>query len=153
MNKKYSELTEEQKEKKREYSRQYRIKNLEECRERERRYYAENRDKRLAYQRTIPKEVWQDKNQKFRDKTKYDLYEYYGNKCACCGETEMKFLSIDHVNGGGNKHRKNFCGGSSIGLMIEIKRRGYPPEFQLLCMNCNSGKYRNGGVCPHKERD
>jgi hypothetical protein len=31
---------------------------------------------------------------------------YYGKACACCGEDRVKFLTIDHTNGGGNKHRK-----------------------------------------------
>lgn len=24
-------------------------------------------------------------------------------------------------------------------------------RFQVLCHNCNCGKYRNGGICPHQE--
>lgn len=23
-------------------------------------------------------------------------------------------------------------------------------RYQLLCFNCNCGRHRNGGVCPHK---
>jgi hypothetical protein len=26
----------------------------------------------------------------------------------------------------------------------------FPPGFQLLCSNCNHGRARNGGICPHK---
>lgn len=26
---------------------------------------------------------------------------------------------------------------------------GFPDELQLLCFNCNCGRQRNGGVCPH----
>jgi hypothetical protein len=29
-------------------------------------------------------------------------------------------------------------------------KNGFPKGFQTLCMNCNWGKYRNGGQCPHK---
>ncbi len=25
-----------------------------------------------------------------------------------------------------------------------------PEGFQVLCWNCNLGKYYNGGVCPHR---
>src|SRR5689334_23309544 len=28
----------------------------------------------------------------------------YGGKCACCGETEQKFLTIDHEEGTGAEH-------------------------------------------------
>jgi hypothetical protein len=31
-------------------------------------------------------------------------------------------------------------------------RNGFPPGYQVLCMNCNHGKRMNNGVCPHKER-
>jgi hypothetical protein len=30
------------------------------------------------------------------------------------------------------------------------QKHGYPEGFQVLCMNCNWGRYRNGGVCPHE---
>ena len=29
-----------------------------------------------------------------------------------------------------------------------LKDNGYPSGFQVLCMNCNHAKYRNGGVLP-----
>src|SRR3990172_11531866 len=31
---------------------------------------------------------------------------YGGPVCACCGETQDAFLTLDHVNGGGNAERK-----------------------------------------------
>ena len=30
--------------------------------------------------------------------------------------------------------------------LVEFRRR-----FQILCYNCNLGRSRNGGVCPHKQ--
>src|SRR5258706_14541763 len=30
----------------------------------------------------------------------------YGGKCECCGETRREFLTIDHIHGGGQRHRK-----------------------------------------------
>lgn len=73
--------------------------------------------------------------------------EFYGGKCACCGETQYEFLSIDHVDGGGAKHRKEV--GTNIGLWL--KRNGYPVGFRVLCHNCNQaiGFY---GFCPHAEK-
>jgi hypothetical protein len=29
-------------------------------------------------------------------------------------------------------------------------KQGFPDGFQTLCFNCNVGKYKNGGVCPHQ---
>lgn len=32
-------------------------------------------------------------------------------KCICCGIARIEFLSIDHINGNGRKHRDAVCGG------------------------------------------
>ena len=73
---------------------------------------------------------------------------YGGYQCACCGETEPLFLTIDHINNDGNKHRKKFQSRGD-GLYKWLKHNNYPEGFQVLCMNCNHGKRRNGGICPH----
>lgn len=72
----------------------------------------------------------------------------YGGRCACCGESRYEFLAIDHVNGGGCKHR------ADVGNKIcrWLVKNNFPPGFQVLCHNCNQalGHY---GYCPHeKER-
>jgi len=77
------------------------------------------------------------------------IMAYGGYVCVCCGETEPLFLSIDHINNDGNKHRKKFQS-SGDGLYKWLKRHNYPKGFQILCMNCNFGKRRNAGICPHK---
>ena len=79
------------------------------------------------------------------------VYEGYGNQCACCGETEHKFLSIDHVNNDGNKDRAIWRNGVSYTMYRQIIREGFPKRFQLLCYNCNVGKHRNKGICPHQD--
>lgn len=66
---------------------------------------------------------------------------------ACCGETEPLFLSLDHVNNDGASHRKVI---DRRKLYKWLARNHYPSGFQVLCMNCNHGKFRNGGVCPHQ---
>lgn len=72
----------------------------------------------------------------------------YGSKCACCGEEQKLFLAIDHVNNDGAEHRKKV--GKSDAFYRWLVENNYPSEFQILCCNCNWGKYVNGGVCPHK---
>ena len=87
-----------------------------------------------------------------RLKQKTKVFNHYGNKCNCCGEKEVYFLSIDHVNNDGNGHRHP-SGGRVLGaaLYTHIIHNDYPDSFQILCMNCNYGKHKNNGVCPHKE--
>jgi hypothetical protein len=81
---------------------------------------------------------------------------YGGPKCACCGETIFKFLTIDHINNDGAEHRrslKNDKSKSSSGQRIYcwLKKNNFPPGFQVLCFNCNCGKSLNNGICPHKD--
>ena len=80
----------------------------------------------------------------------YDqLFQIYGNKCACCGESNRIFLTLDHIKGDGNaerkalKNRQHGCVGKAI-------REPDKSKYQILCYNCNYGKQRNKGVCPHK---
>lgn len=76
----------------------------------------------------------------------------YGKQCACCGESEERFLTFDHINNDGAKHRREVFGGRNGGNMLEwLRRNKYPPGFQTLCYNCNCGRYRNGGICPHQK--
>jgi 5-methylcytosine-specific restriction endonuclease McrA len=76
---------------------------------------------------------------------KAEVMNHYGGKCSCCGETNINKLTMDHVNGGGIRHYKEI--GVSQ-LYRWIRKNNFPPNFQVLCMNCNSAKY-NYGVCPH----
>jgi hypothetical protein len=66
--------------------------------------------------------------------------------CACCGESILLFLALDHVNGGGYQQHRELGGG---GFYSWLRKNNYPEGFQLLCHNCNFGRQLNGGVCPH----
>lgn len=68
--------------------------------------------------------------------------------CACCGESALAFLALDHVNGGGHKQRQELGGG---GFYVWLRKNNYPEGFQVLCHNCNLGRQLNGGTCPHME--
>jgi len=72
---------------------------------------------------------------------------YYGGKCACCGESTIEFLTIDHPLKDGAAHRKITGSGSSFYSWLQ--RNNYPSGFRVLCRNCNSadGLY---GRCPHE---
>ena len=82
-------------------------------------------------------------------KLRLDALAAYGSVCACCGETTEQFLGIDHINGGGNAHRKeNGLLGNNLNRWL--KKNDYPPEFQVLCHNCNLAKGFYG-KCPHAQ--
>ena len=77
------------------------------------------------------------------------LMAYGGATCTCCGESNVKFLTIDHINGCSPTERKKQ--GRGTPLYQWLKKQAYPLGFQVLCYNCNLGRAHNQGVCPHKE--
>ena len=90
--------------------------------------------------------IW---GRKERYKLKLLVISHYGGKCACCGETNIDLLTIDHICGGG---RKQFTKtGRGTHFYQWLKNNNFPLGHQVLCWNCNCGKFANGGVCPHKE--
>lgn len=105
----------------------------------------------------IANEYWHKNNEKCRKlqrdrqrKLRIEVLSYYSDgslKCKCCGETEVCFLSIDHINGGGTKHRRNTGYGGHI--YHWLKQNKYPEGYRVLCHNCNMsfGCY---GFCPHQ---
>lgn len=80
------------------------------------------------------------------------IIEHYGRCCACCGEDEPLFLQIDHINNDGAAHRREQGIRGGDGIYYWLVTNNFPPGFQMLCANCNTGKFRNLGVCPHVER-
>ncbi len=81
------------------------------------------------------------------------LIEHYGSKCACCGETGLKFLTIDHIHNDAAKLLRRSGASAEYKRIWSIaKKTGiWPINLQILCFNCNCGKQRNGGTCPHKD--
>lgn len=85
-------------------------------------------------------------------KNKKIIFDHFGSKCACCGEAEVAFLTLDHINNDGHIQRKNDPNGgvNFYRRVAKLVLAGNPPkDLQILCRNCNWGKHSNGGVCPH----
>lgn len=91
-----------------------------------------------------------------KQKSKYlalkeKVYSVYGFVCACCGETQSEFLTLDHVDNDGTAHRKLKNGRSQgTNILHWIIANNYPTNIQILCWNCQWGKRKNNGVCPHR---
>jgi hypothetical protein len=73
----------------------------------------------------------------------------YGNRCICCDETIQAFLELDHIEGGGNAHRRKILKEEGKQFYDWIIKNNYPSGFQLLCSNCNACKWRYG-KCAHE---
>lgn len=90
------------------------------------------------------------RNRSARREWRTKVLQHYGGEnpqCACCGEGADEFLSIDHTNGGGNKHRREVgvVGSAFYRWLIE---NNFPDGFRVLCHNCNFAK-GHYGYCPH----
>lgn len=107
------------------------------------------------YKESLPPErMFEYKTSNLKRITKYnkELREFvlnkYGGKCVCCGEANLRFLTIDHTGNNGNAHRKSDPKAKAIYTWLKVNN--YPEGFQVMCYNCNCGRYHNGGICPHK---
>lgn len=144
----------------REYGRKWRVQNHERFILRMYNWRKANPTKIASYSR---KYYWLNREKEIIRASKGNLKRYhqyrldalirYGGdppRCACCGETAIPFLSIDHIDGNGNKHRREIKKKYKWGIYEYLKRENYPEGFQVLCMNCNTslGHY---GYCPHQE--
>jgi len=118
--------------------------------------YKENNHKWLEkngkYYKKYKDKWYRDNAQRLRDyraTLKKTVFDYYGRQCNCkgCIETNEGFLTIDHVNNDGHKERNS--GGNSTQTYRKIIKLGFPNTYQVQCYNCNLGRARNGGVCPH----
>jgi hypothetical protein len=103
---------------------------------------------RRSYQRNIEsrRATNNARQKRYVHRMRQGALDAYGRECACCGDSTEVFLAIDHIDGGGNRHRKEI-GGSGSHFYIWLARNDYPPGFQTLCHNCNWAKSRGG--CPH----
>lgn len=101
---------------------------------------------REYYRRT--KKERQKTRTKWRKALRAEGLAHYGGKCACCGEKTDQFLGIDHMEGGGNKHRATM---GRVSIYYWLKKNDYPKGFQVLCHNCNLAKGFYG-ICPHQSK-
>lgn len=81
-----------------------------------------------------------------RAQIKLDALNAYGGS-ACvwngCNITDPEQLTIDHIEGGGNAHRKEINRAGGSGFMQWLKTQNYPPGYRVLCHNHNHQAHRD----------
>jgi hypothetical protein len=135
--------------------------NRESRRKSERKYRETHRKELNERRKLAMRKMWKEQPEKiralqnrYRFNTRKRLLEAYGGKCACCGETEIKFLTFDHKNNDGAAQRRALRGGNgkgapSVGMFYAHIRKNKPTDIQVLCFNCNCAKGCYG-KCPHQ---
>jgi len=120
------------------------------CRQaRDRAYYEQTKEVRNTNRKRVyhadPEHVLKNVR---RDSKVYDavrklrvLAHYSSGELACvhCGEDDLACLSIDHINGGGQQHRR-VVGSHFYAWLI---KNDFPDGYQTLCMNCQMRKKHN----------
>lgn len=91
------------------------------------------------------------RRKKVNSKLKLETIAAYGGECACCGEIQPEFLTLDHANHDGKEHRKSLGGWGGIIMYRKLRQDGFPQNLglRILCFNCNCslGIF---GYCPHQ---
>ena len=110
--------------------------NRERLLEKGRQYYIEHREQRLQYDHSRP-----EIHRRQREKARLNILTHYSltnpPSCAHCGIDDIDVLCLDHINGGGLKQLRELGKHSGTSYWNWIRNQGYPPDYQVLCRNCN----------------
>jgi hypothetical protein len=88
---------------------------------------------------------------------KLEVFSHYSPevKCQRCGFSDLRALSLDHINGdGAEQRRSNSASGTQYYRWV--RDNGYPADLQVLCMNCqwikrHENHEHNGGKTNSRE--
>lgn len=127
-----------------EYRKQYYLNQKARINRRNSLFYLQNKDRikekrKQYYQKN--KNVIKQKTKKYYESWKtynkfITIFHYTEGRMMCqnCDEDIIELLTIDHIEGGGNKHRKET---GKANLYVWLRKNNYPQGFQILCYNCN----------------
>jgi len=101
----------------------------------------QHRKANRAYGQRHMKVICERSARRYR-KCRQEIITHYGAHCVWCGETNPIFLTIDHVNDDGAQ--KQEVEGTGTTFFKYIKDHGFPPDYQILCYNCNCAKEFSG---------
>ena len=126
----------------------------EEIRASGRKSYKKHREERIEKIR-IYEQSHKSELKMMKRAIKLDVLTHYGGGiCACvtCGFDDLRALTIDHINGHGNAHRRSLgsCGGYAFYLWL--RRNQYPDGYQTLCSNCQKIKQETDGEYAFKQK-
>jgi hypothetical protein len=91
----------------------------------------------------------QIRTKRWRTQVFKQVIAFYGNCCVCCGERITQFLTIDHINNDGYLERRNTGIRGGYRWYQQLLAKPKREDLQILCYNCNNGRHRNNGICPH----
>lgn len=123
---------------KKQYMREYCRTHREQIRRSSRKYFLAHKAqhaKRISKYYYAHKAAWRLRAIKAHKKIRLEVLSHYSHgkmKCALCSFRDIRALSMDHIGGGGNAHRRKIGEGR---IYRWLKRNKYPKGFRVLCMN------------------
>ena len=120
----------------------YNIKNSEKRRVYARKYYTNNKNKINAYKtryRQNHPNINRKSIRKTKDKVRDMVFSHYCKnqvQCIRCGYSDIRALSIDHINGNGAKEREKLKINGGYMFYKWLRDNDFPEGYQVLCMNC-----------------
>lgn len=143
--------------------------NAESVNAKTRRWYYKNQDQQRVRLKTYARErrvtdplTVRSQATAYRRQRRQEMIDAYGGCCACCGEREFAFLTLDHINGDGAADRRSHMRNPSShaqqapahaqdAIVRELRAAGWPKDgrFRILCWNCQWGWRRPEG-CPNQ---
>lgn len=116
---------------------------------RRKKYYKENKEYVLSWNKKYKKRERVKVNKlarNYKRRLREQFLEMYGNKCACCGETLVEFLTVEHKLGQIGIKKKEIAYDAYRKAIQEYR----PDIYEIRCWNCNMSKGRYG-YCPHEK--
>jgi len=110
----------------------------------------------------ISNQIWYKKNIEEINKKNVSKNRYFkeesikllGGKCALCGLENVRFLTIDHIDGSGAVERKSGISGQKLQRLIVNGK--YPwnkvKNLRVLCYNCNCSISRKHFFLSYEEQ-
>lgn len=137
------------------YQSKYHRDNLEARQDKNARYRAENQPQiKKTNKEYRSSEHGRNKAVDYKTDVKIKVFSHYcGGEIRCkCGCTDMRSLTVDHINGGGEKHRKTINVSGSYHMCLWLRKNEYPEGYQILCMNCQWEKSHVGTTNHYRNR-
>lgn len=91
-------------------------------------------------------DVRRKKRQALLQKYKFMVHTCLGGICVRCGFDDIRALQVDHINGGGNRHKRERREARKRGEVVReyyrtlLDDKDLTTKYQLLCANCNAIK-------------
>lgn len=105
------------------YQTQWRAENPEKKLAQNARYRERNRDEIRVKGRQYHRRTRGSARERHQE-SRLEALAAYGNKCACCGEDNLGFMTIDHVFDDGAEHRREVGSGTKFYKWLKAQIHG-----------------------------